>query len=64
VNLWSVIFLGEKVKFLVASRVGSEGVIYNAISPRPCATLNSDSRPPAALTLCQVRHEAHRKYSS
>ena len=55
-------FLREKVKFLLPSRVGSEGVIYKAIGTRPCATLNSDSRPPAALTLWQVRHETHRKY--
>ena len=55
-------FLSEKVKFLVPSRVGSEGVIYKAISTRPCATLSSDSVPPAALTVCQVRHEALRKY--
>jgi len=55
-------FLSEKVKILVPSRVGIEGVVYKAISSRPRTTLNSDSRPPAALTLCQVRHEAHRKY--
>ena len=32
-------FLREKVKFLVRSRLGSQGVIYKAIGTRPCATL-------------------------
>jgi hypothetical protein len=57
-------FLREKVKFLVRSRVGSQGVIYKAIGTRPCATLDSDSGLPAALTVCQVRHEVLRKYQS